>query len=324
MNRFMQSRLTDLMDEALTRVGGFEGPFVVNRHLPAAPGDDVRVIAIEAMPLDGLPAFPASGNELLIRLVGLPSPIFVADWRDADGQLATFEGTTWEQLVDVVTSCLRVASGMDGSDHAGPERLAELTDRAATDAVAAFEPSTATLANLAQDGALGFDEAFVHHTIEAIRHWRLAGDADPRVLELNVAQIIKRLIDRLADAEAIRSEMLDLGADEDTADLITGMIVESLHAMTELGIADPTADASRLEAIEEFAQRTATAVEGVLAETKKPLRRQLPGQAAKGAATAAGGSVLTLAAQFVAGNWQRLGLQLLNAWQTVADIILRR
>jgi hypothetical protein len=124
-------------------------------------------------------------------------------------------------------------------------RRSELDSLSATAAVQALEPPVASLTRLIHDGALSdWDEEFVLRTLRALENWREMGDdADPRIFELHVADLVKKLIEPLTDTAALEAALEEAGADQALAREVSAEVGRQLGAMTELGEEDDVGDA---------------------------------------------------------------------------------
>jgi len=193
-------------------------------------------------------------------------------------------------------------------------------------AVGAFEAPLGALNNLVQDGAFAlWDEEFVRNTVQQILLWRERDEANPQIFELLVADVVKRVLDRLTDPAPLRRELLRLGADEHLAEDIAGRVGRTVGEMTDLGGPDPVEDARLLERIAEATDRTAAAVEA--SDLPKSLTRKAGEAAALGAAGAVGKAGadkgLHLLRELVDDEWPKLQIGLMLGWRAVRDLFVR-
>lgn len=204
---------------------------------------------------------------------------------------------------------------------ARPDRLDPET---ASQTASAFEPAIASLSRAGQDGVLDPDhDEYLRSTIESIELRRQRPDANPRIFELLLADLVKFLLPQLADPSELAERFEALGADVSVARELADDVAESIASMSELGGDDAVRDAEVLGRIAEAADRTAAGVE-LLAAGDEPKAEKLRTALAKGAASQVGKRstdlVLGGLGTLVVTHWAQIQLALLSGWRSIIDL----
>ncbi len=209
-------------------------------------------------------------------------------------------------------------------------RKGPLSPNEAAATVGAFESAFAGLERVADAGDFApWDEDFVRNTIHQIHLWRQRDEADPRIFELLMADLVRRFLERLMDPRPVRDALLELGAEEWLADDVAQQFVDVVEDATELGGEDPAVDGRQLDRIADSVDRIAEAVEGIPGvESRSGSESGLDGKAivgaaAKGAAGAAGGLAMKALVETVQDRWGLIQIGLALGWRTVREWFLR-
>lgn len=164
---------------------------------------------------------------------------------------------------------------------------------------------------------------YVRSTLASIALWRDRPDADPRIFELLVKDLVKYLLPQLADPDGLARGFEDLGAPADVAVALGRDVAQAITDMAQLGEEDPAADGAILDRIADAADRTAAGIER-LAEAENPKSDKLRKILAKGAATELGkvaaGSALAGVGSILLAEWPKIQLALLSGWHRIAEL----
>lgn len=200
-------------------------------------------------------------------------------------------------------------------------RPARLEPELAARTVSAFEAPFAALSQLAHDPSLPeWDAEFVRNTLEQISLWRRRDDANPQILELLVADVVKRLHERLTDTSVIESSLLELGADADVAADVAARTSAAIREVALLGADDPAADGERIDVLADEAEDLASEVAaGIGSATGQGTDRSERYRHAivEGVANGAAASALTALAAFTGDHVSQVQLGLVAAWTWV-------
>jgi hypothetical protein len=153
--------------------------------------------------------------------------------------------------------------------------------------------------------------------------WRQRPDANPRIFELLLADLVKFLLPQLADPSELAERFEALGADVAVARELAEDVADSIASMSELGGDDAARDAEVLGRIAEAADRTAAGVE-LLAAGDEPKAEKLRTVLAKSAASQVGKRstdlVLGGLGTLVVTHWAQIQLALLSGWRSIWDL----
>lgn len=221
-------------------------------------------------------------------------------------------------------------SGKSGLNSQTMRRLPRVTQAEASEVVAKFEAPIGSLSHIVHSGDLAvWDEDFVRNTVQQIALWRQRDEASPQIFELLIADVVSRLLSRLTDPEPLSAELQRLGADLDTANLVSEKVVGAIDASRQLGQADPVKDAEVLDRIAASTERAAAALEGI--ETATTKTKSFSRSSAEKLAGGAAGAVGKSAAETVLGrlrgalddDWTKLQIGLVMAWRAVKSIFVQ-
>ena len=73
----------------------------------------------------------------------------------------------------------------------------------------------------------------MRNSLEQIFLWRQRDEAAPQIFELLIGDLVKRLLPRLIDTEALERELT--GAEPDTARTVGTRVITAMQAVTEVG-----------------------------------------------------------------------------------------
>jgi len=216
-----------------------------------------------------------------------------------------------------------------GTAIAPTVRPATLGPELASRTAAAFEAPFAALSAVTFDESVpDWDAEFVRNTLQQIALWRQRDDANPQILELLIADVVKRLHDRLTNTDALSASLRALGADEGVAADVAERTSAALSHIAELGQPDPDQDGWQIDRIAEEAEELAQAaaaglagvadVEGGGAASDRAIHYRYA--IVEGVAGGAASVAITALATFSGDHWSQIQLGLVAAWTVVRSV----
>jgi hypothetical protein len=239
-----------------------------------------------------------------------------------------------QQLYDVAAAAIASAANSGGlqviadepSIGAPTSRPATLAPELANRMAAAFEAPFAALTAVTFDESVPeWDAEFVRNTLQQIALWRQRDDANPQILELLVADVVKRLHERLTNTDALRVSLLELGADESVAADVAERTSAALTHIAQLGQPDPVEDGHRIDQIADEAEGLAqAAANGLSAVESGEAAGERTGRVRMAIVEGVAGGAVSVAisalATFSGDHWSQIQLGLIAAWNTVRSI----
>jgi hypothetical protein len=194
---------------------------------------------------------------------------------------------------------------------------------------AAFELPFAALSAITHDpGVPEWDADFVRNTLQQISLWQQRDDANPQILELLIADVVKRLHERLMNTDVLQATLVELGADGSVANEVARRTVETLDQVTQLGGDDPTTDGAKIDQLvdagDQLAQTAADGLDDVATpdagEGRQARAERTRLAIVEGVANGATTSALIALGHFAGDHWTQLQLGLVAAWTWVRSI----
>lgn len=279
----------------------------VSAHLPESQGAGLE-LWLTAMPGPGL-AFPPAAD---VSAEGLIRTVF--EFPD-DTPLSGIpeRATTGLALVpEIVNHLMAVALRLRPVERPR-SRVEVLSSQDVERVVAHFEVPIRHLQIAADDGLISeLDEEFVRSTLRQIDETRRRGDeADPRLIEILIADLVKKLVSDLTDVRQLEAEFVRLGADAGTAAVAAERTAEALKMMMLLGGEDPVQDADGIDSISE------------VGEDLESLRERLVRAGAEAGAGELGSASIRGAGRafpwLFEETWPHIQIGLVMAWRAVRD-----